>query len=469
MVSSSAPTFAVSRETLLLVAFSYGIGLVMLMTAGIYEGPLAEPALALAVAGLVVLVVLFARLLSGRAMPTVSSSARPWLVALLVALAIFPVATWADRRLLIDATGPPVLIHVLQALELALLATYMTGLVRGDVEPPRWRTARFFLFAVFLFAGGASVIALSPTPHIDVWWLQDAAAKALLRGQNPYVDVHVQETAGEMDVLSFVYPPTPCYLNAIAYAVGGDVRWGILAAVLLIGTATRILRRIDPVPSGSMRPAFVEDAPALLVWLSPKTFFYVEQSWNDVYPLALVALALVAHAYRRKFASALLLGLGLSAKQSMIWFVPLAALLEFDGWQWSAFLGAAAATVVPFAWADFGAMNRWMIGTYVHHSAPRTDALSLSNFFLRHFGMMPRSTPGLVIAAASALLAWWRAPRTRYAFALTATLAFTAFFIVNIWMFINAYFFVMAFALLAASADTASSGSKIRTSRPVLA
>ena len=469
MSSPSAPAFAVSAETLLLLAFSYAIGILMLMTAGLYDGPLAEPALGLAFGGLVLLLVLFARLLAGKSKPSIPFGARAWLLVMLAALVFGLVASFVDRRLLIDGTIPPRSpIRVVQCLSAPLLGSYVPGLQFGTHDSPRWRNARFALLAVFLVVAGANVFALSPHPRIDTWKVQQAGAAALLHGQNPYVDVHVQETDGMRSVIALVYPPTACYLNAIANALGGDVRWGLLAALLVIGVSARVLCRINEVPAGSIRPAFLEDAPALFLWLSPKTLFYLEQGWNDVYPLALVALSLVAHAYRRRLACAVMLGLALSAKQTMVWFVPLAVLLEFDRRQWAAFLGTAAATVAPFILADFAAFKHWLFDFYVQYT-PRHDALSLSNFFQRHLGTTPHSSPGLFLAALCTALALWRAPRTRYAFALSATLALYAFFLFNIWMFINAYFFCAGFSVIAAAADAASSGSKTRTSSPVLA
>jgi hypothetical protein len=361
------------------------------------------------------------------------------------------VATLVDQRLLIDSDRPPRVIRAVQLLQLALLASYVPSLWSGKAESPRWNTIRFALFAVLLVVGGASVMHLSPTPHIDVWAVHDAGAKALIHGRNPYIDVHVQETAGNEYVIAFPYPPTPCYLNTIAYALGGDVRWGMLTALLLAGASMRVLaRRSAAAPSTSGAPGLLEDAPALLLWLSPKTFFLLEQSWNDIYPLTFLALAVATHAYGKRHAAAAFLGLALSAKQTMILLVPLALLLGLSLGQWVTCLAVAAATLVPFLVADFSSLKGSIFDRYLTY-APRTDGLSAMIFLHKHFGVTPRSTPGLLFAAATIVLAVWRAPRTRYAFALASTLAICLFFFFNIWMFVNNYFFIAGLGLLTAA------------------
>jgi hypothetical protein len=77
--------------------------------------------------------------------------------------------------------------------------------------------------------------------------------------------------------------------------------------------------------------------------------------------------------------------------------------------------------------------------------------LSALNFVYRHFGVIPKSTIGLVLAAITSAVAAWRAPKTGHAFALAATVAIFAFFFFNIWMCMNNYFFVAGGALLAAA------------------
>jgi hypothetical protein len=451
-VADRPAAFRLSRESATLLVVAYLIGLVMLMTAGIYDGPLAEPALLLVGACLALLVHQFGRMLAGKP-PRPIQSTRWSLLLVVAALTLFSAATFVDRRLLIDSNEQSVVIRAIQVVEIALLASYLPGVWRGTPESPRWKTIRFALFAVFLVAGGVSVLHLSPTPHIDVWTVQDLSAKALLRGGNPYVDVHVEMTTPEKPIMSLPYPPTACYLNAIAYLLGKDVRWGSLAAMLVTGVSLRILARRGA-SLGDLRPALVDDAPALLLWLTPKTFFFLEQAWNDAYPLMFAALALVAHARGKRGTAALLLGLALSSKQTTVWLAPLALLLGFNLLEWSGLVAVAAATVLPFVLADFFALKHWLFDMHANHP-PETDTMSFMSFLSRHFGVVPRAWPGVVLAASCALLAVWRAPRTRYAFSMASTLAVLVFFFFNILMCMNYYFFIAGLALLAAATSIA--------------
>jgi hypothetical protein len=438
-----------SREHVSLLVVAFLIGLVMLTTAGIYDGPLAEPAMVLVFACLALLAYGFVRALSGKpAVPVASAGA--WLTLLVLGLVSFAVATFADRRLLIDSAAQSGVIRGLQLVEVGLLASYRPGALGRKAEPSRWKTARFTLFALALVAGGVSVLRLSPAPHIDVWSVQQAAVQALLRGGNPYVDVHVVMTNPWKTIFSLPYPPTACYLNTIAYLAGRDVRWGTLTALLVTGVALRVLAQGDPSKRAADAPALLDDAPALFLWMTPKAFFFLEQAWNDIYPLMFVALSLVVHARGKRRWAAVLLGLGLSAKQTTVWLAPLSLLLGFGFLDCAIVAAVAAATVLPFAVANFPALKYWLFDFHATHP-PETDTMSFMSFLNRHFGVVPRAAPGLVLAASCTLLALWRAPRTRYAFGLASTLAVLLFFFFNILMCMNYYFFIAGLALLGAA------------------
>jgi hypothetical protein len=385
---------------------------------------------------------------------------RSWQLLLLVALAVFAVATFVDARLLIYGERPPRLIHVIEAAQFCLLATYVPAVITRTSEGETWARLRFASFAAMFLAGGISVMFLSPHPKVDVWEVHTEGAMALLRGQNPYdlKNVHVEDQSRVgFPHIAFLYPPTPCCLNAIAYALGGDVRWGMLTALFIMGIALRQLARsrsLDPsLPSPVAR--IVEDAPALLLWLTPKAYFFLETSWNDAYPLALVTIGVLGHAFGNRYLSAFFLGLTLSAKQTMIWFLPIATLLGFGVRQWVVVFAAAAAPLVPFALWDFHALKYWTVDHFLGY-APRPEALSPMSWLSRHFGISQgQMPPGLFIAAFCSIAGAWRAPRTRYAFALVATLACFSFYLFNRFMCMNYYFFAAGLASLAAAASMA--------------
>ncbi|MDP9036097.1 MAG: hypothetical protein M3O50_14950 [Myxococcota bacterium] len=443
-------------ECVSLLAFAYLIGLVMLMTAGIYDGPLAEPSLLVVMGCFALLCTLGVRLLVRR--PLVVVGARTWLLVLPLALAVYAVAVFADARLLVHGERPPRLIHAVELVQIALLATYIPAVARRGREAHTWAGVRFACFASMFVAGGVSVLYVSPHPDVDVWQLQTAAAKALLGGLNPYdlSNVHVPEQALDgLPPMAFMYPPTPCYVNAVAFALGRDVRWGLLAALVATGIAMRQLVRARASGSRLAIPSLAEDAPALFLWLTPKVYFFLESAWNDAYPLAFLALALLSHARGKRFLSAFFLGLTWSAKQSMVWLLPLATLLGFSLGQWVLAFGTAAATIVPFAVWDFHALKYWTFDKFFGY-APKLAALSPMNWLTRHLGIAQgKAPPGALLAAVSSVAGAWRAPRTRYALAVVAALSFFSFYLFNRFTWMNYYFFVAGVALLAAAASLA--------------
>jgi len=451
----TAPMPTLPRETGWLLIVAYLLGLVMLLTAGIYDGPFAELSLLLVLACAALLAIQFARLFRRRQLTSVP--ARGTLLIAVIALTVFVAATLADARLLIDTSVSPRLIHITEVAQLFLLGSYLPAILFGKRESHHWIEVRFALFAVCLLAGGMSVLSLSPHPHIDVFTFHTEAAKALLRGENPYL-LEMPETGPTKLTLGFVYPPTPAYFTLAGLAIGGDVRWAMLAALLVTGISIRFIARAgvrkvakgaDPSAAQSL-PAFAEDVSCLVLWLTPKAYFFIEQSWNDIFPVALVAVSLLAHTHDRRRLSAFFLGLALSAKQTMVLLIPLAILLEFQIVEWAVFLGTAAIMVVPLALWDFAAFNRMVI-LLQGQLPPRADGLNPMNWLYRHFGLVPRGVTGISLAAVTSGLAAWRAPRTRHAFALSTAVVFFGFYVFNKWTFMNYYFFLTGVASLAAA------------------
>lgn len=458
------------RETGWLLIVAYVLGLVMWMTSGLYDGRLVDPSQLLVLFCGVVLVASFVRSLAAK--PWSHDAARPSLVVAVVALTIFVIATFVDARLLLDARGGLRVVHFAQIGQVILLASYLPAILRGERESRPLRELRFALFGAALVAGGACVLALSPEPQVDVWRVHTESARALVRGINPY--------AGG-DGIGFVHLPTALYASALAILAHADVRWATLLALLVAGVAIRGVARRDgaafaarPVvtsasaadattakasPNASARarergpaplPALAEDAPALMLWLTPKAYLFLEQSWADALPLALLALAVLAHARAQKVLSAISLGAALSAQQSMVWLVPLALLLGYGVRGWIALFGTALLLAAPMVLWDVGAFKHAVVDLY--GALPgRSDALTPANWLHHHLGWAPRESAGVLLAALATAFAIWRAPRTRHAFTVAASLAFFAYYAFNRWTFLNYYFFLTGLASLAAA------------------
>jgi len=467
------------REIGWLLIVVYVFGLVMLMTVGLHDGSFAEIPFFLVLACGALLAVQFGRLLAKRSFQ--HDSARATLTLTAIALTVFVVATFADARLLLDAEKTPRFIRITHAGQVVLLASYLPSILRGVPERRLWGEVRFALFALFLVLGGISVMLLSPRPHGGAFGAHTEAVQALLHGENPYRALPVNGDT-----------PTVLYASALALLAGGDVRWAPLATLVATGFALRIIARRGARPRISSRstvgdattakaspaanaaaslrsrttrnsvselrppsslpfPGLAEDAPALMLWLTPKAYFFVEQSYSDVLPVAFIALALVAHLHERRYLAAALLGLALSAKQSMIWLVPLATLLGFGLGEWAAFVGTALLTVTPFAVWDYRSAAALLMNLHAGGGLSSIDGMTPTSWFYERYGLAPRGAPGLFMAAVVSAVAAWLAPRTRYAFSLSALAAFFAFCVLGRSMFVGSYFFLTALAALTAA------------------
>lgn len=438
----------VPRDVVWALAASWALGLVMLLTAGIYDGPLAEPSLVVVLAVVGVVGWRFVRHLAPREERGVA--ARPALAVAGVAIGAFVVMAIADRRLLTDATSGTGALHLVQGATLLAVLAYLPAAIAGKVEGRATRDARFFAIVALVVGAGISVVRISPAPHIDVWSIHTTGALALAHGHDPYEVVSVADTGPYGEPLSFVYPPGTLYACFVGRVLLGDVRYAMLAALVGTGLALRAIARTGVGGGGESRPSLLEDAPALLVWLTPKALFFLEQSWNDVLPLAFTALAVLARLRERRLLAGAMLGVALACKQSMFWVIPLACLLQLGLASWATMAAVGAVIVVPFAAWDFRALLHANV-QYHAHLPPRFDGLTPMNFLYRHFGVTPRSAPGFLLATATTVAAFARAPRTATSFALSATLAFLVFFVFNKWAFMNYYFFLAGLAALAAA------------------
>jgi hypothetical protein len=238
----------------------------------------------------------------------------------------------------------------------------------------------------------------------------------------------------------------------------GDVRYAMLAAMVLAGVGMRFI-------TGHARaelPAIAEDAPALYLWLMPKLFFILEQSWVDPVQVMLIVLALAAHVSRRSYLAAVVLGFVLASKQTMFWAVGLTGvLLHFDRRQWAATLAVGGALVLPFAWLDFRALKHANFD-FLNQLPSRPDALTFNSWYLRTFGSEMSKTVGFALAGLVSAFAMWRmrGSAARLALAIATTYAF--FFAFNKWAFANYYFLISSLTAVAAATACHSLGVGLR-------
>jgi len=436
------PTVASTLPVFFFISFALGLSIIF------SRGAFSEPAMWCVFVALLILVLALQHVLRT---PVRHVTASVYLCAVVwVALLSLLIVALSDRALIIYPVKPWALGYTALGAWIVLLAGYLPFMVLGLKERPLVRHARFTLVAAVLLLGGYDTLKTSPTPWIDVWTVQQAGAGAFLQGKNPYQVVFMRDTGPrQANDVPYVYPPTQIYLTAPSFALGGDVRWTMLAALMGTGVLFRFLAQ----RSGLALPGLLEDAPALFLWFSPKLFFILEQSWVDPVQLFLITAALSAHVARRKLLTAVLFGVVASAKQTMFWSVPLVAvLLRFDRRQLLVAAGVAVAAVLPFALWDFRALKYANLD-FLNALPVRPEALTLTTYVRNHFQVEIPTAVGFLSAAAVVALSLWRLPRGAGAFAFAVLATYFLFFVVNKWAFANYYFLLTGLSGLAAAAS----------------
>jgi hypothetical protein len=372
----------------------------------------------------------------------------PRLVLGLIWFALFALV-WTARRdpaIIIYPHRPWDLGRDAQVLSLLLLASYLPWL-GGKWREPRWLIfGRWVAFALLVVIAGVDTIHSSPSPRIDVWDLQMQGAEAFAHGKNPYVTVAVHDTGpAKAAAVPYAYPPTQVYVTLISWVVLGDVRYTMLAAIVLAGAAMRYLTARTTLPS------LAKDAPSLFLFLTPKLFFILEQAWVDPVAVMFVSLGVVCAVARRTTLTAIVLGLASSSKQTMFWILPLAGFcLGFTLRQWLVMLAAAVLPVAPFMIWDFRAF-KYANFDFLNNVPPRASALTLNNWAMRTLGIKIPGGVGFVLAALATGSACWKL-RGVPNFALAAATTYFVFFAFNRWAFANYYFLISSLCAVAAAA-----------------
>lgn len=381
------------------------------------------------------------------------------LLSNLLALATMPIGMYLVRA---DPSRHPDFLAGLAA------ATAFTLLIAFDSR--RARRAWFPALLVTYAALGLWLIEASPRPRIDVMTVFREALGALARLESPYsisfpniYDNDALYGAGLVVngrvQFGFPYPPLSLLMTAPGHALGGDVRYTELAA-LLAGAAA-----IGYCVRGRVAPL----AAAGLLF-TPRTFFVLEQAWTESLVICWAGLAVFAAsraapvptvARRRPTLRPLALGLLVAVKQHLVVALLLARWLrrphESPGttlWIALGACGVAAIVTLPFFLWDPDGMWRSVVTLQLREPF-RADSLSLPSHFARQ-GWKP-TAEGLLWAPVAALttgllLTWWRLPRTPAGFATGLGMTFLLLFLCSKKAFCNYYFLVIALLMAGVAA-----------------
>ncbi len=365
-----------------------------------------------------------------------------------------------DERLVLYAVRPWRLTIVALCTMGIAVASYVPAILRGTAENQDFRHVRFAVILACVFAGGVDTIRASPIPAVDVWVVEMDGADALMHGKNPFAVVSVKSTAPNHAGPNspYVYTPLQLFITTPAKAIAGDIRYAMLVAILVAGCAMRFAtRRV-----WEDGPSFAEDAPALCYFATPKLFFILEQAWTEPVSVMFVSLVVAAHAAKRPLATSILLGLAFATKQSMIWMIPIACTaLSLSLAQIAVAFGVAAATIAPFAFADFHALKFAQLD-YLKLLPPRDDGLTLRTAMLDLFDIEIPGAIGFGLAAIASAASAWRF-RGRASELLPCTVfALLVFFFFNKYAFANYYFLTIGLSALVATLPDSSTADLTR-------
>jgi hypothetical protein len=307
--------------------------------------------------------------------------------------------------------------------------------------PLRQPRAAAVIVILLMGVAGVAMIRSSPRPYIDDWYMMQAAAHALSHGQNIYT-VRWSGPPGEASNL-FVYLPGSAVLVWPFHALFGDVRYGILAALM---ATSLILSRV----SSNTAAALV----GCLVVLYPKAIFGLEQSWIDPFVLLAVCGAAYAVVRGRTGWAVVAFAVALTCKQTAWILVPLAFAWKEFGWRRTLMsVAVAAGLMAPWAVADPHAFYFGVISWLLHYP-PRLDSLSVFATAFRR-GLHPGVALTAVATVAAIGLAIWRAPGDAYGFLLGSAFVMAVFNLANKQAFFNEWQLAAGLTLAAVTFGTA--------------
>jgi len=289
-------------------------------------------------------------------------------------------------------------------------------------------------------AGVATVIA-APDPRIDVFHLLQASSRGLTDGVNMYHQVWLTGRPGDLHGgLVDVYPylPATSVLLAPFRLLLGDVRYGLLAALVVAVYAVRALGRRDA--------PWLPVVP-LLVLVFPESCYALEQSWTEPLLVACLAVMVWAACGGRGAVAVVAFAVALASKQHVVLLVPVAAAWPaFGRRRTAAACGLGLVLVAPWVLDDPGAFFHDAVRTNL--SYPVLDhSLSVTGW-AHHFGISLGFGTTAVALAAAYLLAW-RARGDAAGFAAGGALILLTVVELNKQSFFNHYTLPMALLVLA--------------------
>ena len=288
----------------------------------------------------------------------------PWLIGIVIAYQFLQLATYRVGSEWAHVHG-----YRAGGLFYGSLAGAGVAVVVMLVFRRRASHAAFFIAIVAFAIMGAWTIRWQKPPFMDVWFNQKYALDHYLEGENPYAGRYpfifaeydaIPPGSGPLaaktfENIGFAYTPWSFWLELPAHRWAGDLRYSLLACMILTAVLIAYLR---PGPLGPL--------VAILYLFTPRAFFVLESAWTEptvTFPLVLLLFV----ATRWPGLVPLFLGVFLVSKQYLVFAIaPAVLLLGRYTWRGTARAYLVAAVVgclvsVPLIVWDFSAPahGRW--------------------------------------------------------------------------------------------------------------
>jgi hypothetical protein len=302
------------------------------------------------------------------------------------------------------------------------------------------------LAAIGALVAVVAVIALVPEPRIDVWYFLSQAVDVTLHAHDMYGHGWVNSPGIAQ---GYTYLPMTDVAVTGGKELGGDVRWAMVAALVLSGVLMTLAARRQ-----------ASKGAVLLYAVTPGLIALVEQSWTE--PLLLLWLVAALFCVDRGHLgwAVVFLAVACATKQHALLLLPVFAMWRPFGLRRTA-AAAAGAVVLCMPWliADLSAFWHDTV-SYFLHLPPRADAPTLFTAAVEAGWTPPRVIVGIVVLGGIGLAAWKaHGPVGTGAMALCCAVALGVADLVNQQTFYNQWWLVGSLVLVGLAWSPASSGS----------
>lgn len=331
-------------------------------------------------------------------------------------------------------------------LMIAAMFSYLAA--SGKLTLGRCQLWIYPIVLIGFLAVGIETIRSNPDPKIDVFLVQQAGAKALAHGQNPYAttipDIYGQRSPYYIPMVEngrtlygYTYPAIVALVEIPSVLLTGDIRYTHLIALILASILIALARS-----------TWIGLSAGMLLLINPFSLRMVQYAWVDSMAILFFAATLFSTRHYPR-AVPYIFGLFLSSKQTMLPCIAFAPLLVGSLWELKKLAAFATkallvvcAVYVPFYLWNPGAFLISLVTVQLHVPL-RLDLISYSAYLVNKGApVLPTWAPFLYLPV-GIYVALRKAARTPAGFAAACALLLLPFFTLSKQGAPNYYYFVI--------------------------